>query len=466
MELSPVSLGMAAGAAVLTLISIWLCYDGAGRLIRKMAFRTALEGHDSTEYGLAVDKLETVIKWDAQNPLPRILMAKIHVEKGEDAEAQELYSDLIAKGEDTAHPEIHAGIGVMYLRQADKEKASDKAAKLLSDAEAAFGKAGALPEAGVGRATARLLRALRSGGARADAAKEFGAALEAAKVNPPGREGIEDLYAGLAVASFDPAKWNKQGYEAAKSYHTFNAKSETALANIMFYEAQFLDQLLLKPASDAEVGPLWAEIVKRVGVFIKPQYALIKDSETREALMDYNLAAVLWMTDKARYQDALGFMLTELNRSEFYATLQNSWLYLYFSQNLCAARPFEGQPNAINTLYGLIESAIAELSRNEGAAKQNPDYLPLALQFQALGDYTIWKNTGDLRFLPRAEDALARALKLAPDDYRIQRNLAYTYWAGKKVDEATKLIPKLEEAAKTTEEKADLEEVKKYLKDQ
>lgn len=458
-------MGMAAAAFLLGAISFWLLWDGAGRMIRKVAFREALGAHDSEEYQLASDKLDTVMRWDKANPLPRILMAKIHVEKGNDEEAQALYEGLA--GSEAAPPEIHAGLGGMYLRQAFAEADKGKGEKLLADADAAFGKAGALPEAGVGRAWVKLVRAVKNGTSRAEAAKDFAAALEAAKSNPPERAGVEDLYAGLAVASYDAAKWNKLGADAAKAYHTFNAKSETALANVLLYEAQYLEQGLLKPATEAEVTLLWADMVKRIQVFLKPQYSLIKEPESREALMDYTLAAALWMTQKERYQDVLNSIAAgELDRPEFYTTLRNSWFFLYFAQEVCAARPFEGKPNIIRRLSVSIDGAIAALSQNEVLSRQNPDYIALALQFQAYGDYMIWKETGGPAFLPVAAAALNRALKLVPGDYRIQRNLAFVLWANKQIDEAIKMIPTLEEAAKTPEEKADLEEAKKYLKDQ
>jgi tetratricopeptide (TPR) repeat protein len=199
MPFSITAIGMWAGAAVLFAVSALMIYSSIGKFSLKTNAREALKMHDSGNTGQVGALCEKALGWNSSYHPARELWAKTLVDSGADDVAEDQYNLLIRSN--YKKPSVYAGLGVLYLKKADKEADPAKAATLIAKAQEFYGQARSIPEGEIGLGMCALMLGIKQ--KNAAKLKEARGILEGAAKNlndKIGRDGLVDLYFSLGVA--------------------------------------------------------------------------------------------------------------------------------------------------------------------------------------------------------------------------------------------------------------------------
>lgn len=249
LEITPqamIELAIAGGLVITSLIFVYL---GVNRWLLKRSITKALTLHDQNNPGLVAEECRSALRKDGKYHLARQLLAKALIDEGGKdpaklAEAEKEYQELIAAGYDK--PNAHVGLGVISLIRADQASDSKQYTDHANKARASFDAARKMDatciEAEIGMANVRLLLAIKAGGDLADARKDFErirTKLEASQDlrSKVTKEGLIDLYAGLARTMSGTGNWN----EASRLYRIcflYAPEWELPLVNLAYTDAE------------------------------------------------------------------------------------------------------------------------------------------------------------------------------------------------------------------------------------
>lgn len=464
LELSRPSLIMGSISTVLIILTLILTVKGTFQLIRKVKFGKALHSHDSYQIDGAKDALESTIGWHSENAEARILLAKIHVERGNWNEAEEQYQAVEDLG--TLVDLAKIGRGIMYLRRADASDKPDEITEFVGKAEAALSSAKGI-EKKIALATAKLIRARRLGGDIDAARTAFASAMTAAQSSPPPTlEACMDLYGGLSAAGHDSSRYVPQAAEAARAYLQYDPGNLVALQNLIVFEAQTFEFDLHEiPDTDMELFRKTLDI--RVRSYMG---ALIRDHQKshgmRSALMTFMLSVAYWHLQRRAWDDALEMVQRQLKRPEFRDHVEPELLNIYVCKRLCQAPKFARRAHMLNVTRGHIQIYLrGGYAKEEKKLKAKyPTLKADLLHMMAYARYMVWMDEKDPNMVRDAIGELEEADTALPGDYAIQRNLAVALRVREEYEKAQALLPKLEEAAGESGAFAeDLKKVRQFL---
>jgi hypothetical protein len=455
-------LGAAALLFILSLVFGWLA------LARWQFKRNVVEGyrlHDSRNVGAAKGPLKSAQGWNAENPGPSQVLAKIACEAGDTGAAEALYQGLLSRG--YSRPQVRVGMGVVNLKKA--VAATDKAEinRFVGAAMQEFKAAGAeTPEAEIGLGHCELVLAHKLGETTryATARQVFGkvkAALDSREAYRRGitREGLLDFYCGLGKASgsggtYDPG--TRQAYQVCAQYEAsweIPQKSMVAAEAIRFARAS---GDLAGTVEDArkfllEFNNKW-----------KPNAAMW--ANFKEQWMALALSASLAFARAGMEKECTEF-LEQVTRGGGYGDRVEPYqveaagraiLFLRENPNLSA----NDRTKYVGTAFSKCEALIPRL-RPENDPKN--DWKARAANM--MGVLEAWRaaNQKQVAIWGRALARFDEALKAAPDDYVYNRNAALAAKRLKRPAAAIQAYVDKAKAAASGDYAKDFEELQKVL---
>lgn len=470
MEWTPAVIGQIAAAGVLVLLSFlffWLSFAN-------WRFKSNLvEGYREYDRGrpaAAKAPLENALSWQPEHAGARELLAKLLCDEDKLDAAEMQYQRLKAQGHKV--PQVHVGLGVIALKKVeplDKPKAIEA---LVAEAAASFKLAAGTPEAeiGLGHCELVLARKLNDPAHYAKAQAIFAKikAVMDQKLEIRAditKDGLVDYYTGLGKALAGGEKYDEGARDAFRACFQYLPTSVSVLpmANVLSLEARRFaafnegNDALMKLQSDVnalrnQAGTVWKSLKNPA-----------EKERLREPWLMYSLAlAQAWgragnvneMQSIVRDLASVGgfeqrmepFLLDAMVRTE---------LATYADPNGAAQESNAGK--AQQTYNELIQKLPADEAHRERRVRA---YNNLAWMLAFRGGYV-----GSEATYQQAVQKLNEALKLAPDDYVVNRNLAVLLGRFKKTPLApAPFVEKARAAAeKDPQHAADFELLKKYM---
>jgi hypothetical protein len=354
------------------------------------------------------------------------LLAKIACDAGgnELATAENYYKKIRASGAESAATKV--GMGVIWLKRADKATAPKEVADLVGHAQAEFKGVTDIPEGEIGLAHCDLLLAVKGNDPKkmVEARAKFEALRKsmsnhatAAKVS---REGLVDYYAGLGrvLSGSDKFEELREAREAFQSCSFLVRSWEVARSNVELTEAK---RWSVFKGSAAEIGAAEAETLqlrKSLGSYWKDA----RDNRRTEA------HRIPWMAFSVSYAQALGRAGVPASASTIFQDLRSSSHYTELADPLLAEAHFrceqavkEGQKasdqdTAVRDAVGVFDPLLRRLpAPTDDAGKDRK-----ARALNAFGVLRSYQGTSGYK---AAQENIGEALKIYPDDYIYNRNL-------------------------------------------
>ncbi len=468
MEFTPTTLillGVAAGLVVISLIIGFLAF-------RQWRFKAnLLEGYtnyDMNRVQSAKPALEAVLSWKKDHPGARELLAKICCDQGRLDDAERHYRELISQGHDRAN--VRAGLGVVYLKKANKVESAADVTKLVAQARTEYSAAkilsAAVPEADIGLGHCELLLShklkepARIAAARQTFEKVRNDLLKDEVLRSAiTRDGLVDYYSGLGkVLASGDAGGIKEALTAFKSCYQYARRWPVPMSNMLlvearrFAETEFTSDGLMNLKNEAlafrkEMGDAWKSN--------KDAYGSLKEPWLTFSLA---VAGAFLKTGNLKEYDNIAYDLPR--DANFGQSLKprlfeaSNRVELASNEDVAAGVQNGHVTKAEAALCILIEApALSEESGREMKA--------LALNNSAwmqawLGAYTV--NASPYK---KAEASLLEALKIAPNDYTYNRNMVVVLRRQKK--DPQKYLEAAKAAATTDILKQDYENLEKFV---
>ena len=420
-----IQLGVAAALAVLSIVFGYMAFV---RWRFKVNLVSGYEYYDANEVENARKSLEAALSWREEHTGARELLAKLQCDLKQLDGAEAHYNRLLDQGYSV--PQVHAGLGVVFLKKADAATDPQEVASRLKQARECFERAGSVPEASIGLGHADLLEAERVAGA--DDPKRYEAAIQRfAKVRQEmegrqeyraecTREGVIDYYSGLgkALAYAATTEERQVAASAFRSCSQMEGRWTFPLCNLLAMETRRFAE---GSFSNPEMLGLKAEITafRREMSLWKSQREVYAD--LKEPWLHHSFAvakAFIEAGDVSGY-DAVVRDLTggggfndRLDPYLFDAGCRTR-LALADEAAALVERHMSDASKAYRTLLGqsLIRDDSAKLHR--ALANNN-----LGWTMAWLGSYA-----GNETRLREAQGYLGEAAKLFPEDYVFNRNL-------------------------------------------
>lgn len=434
---------MAGASAALTIVSIILLVISLYRFMAKRGFEEGVFLFDSNRRESAAEPLAGALKWDEDNLEIRELLAKVYVETDNYAQAQTEYDTLEQKGSN--RPTTYVGRGVCCLREADRSKEPARIRELANKAKTAFQKALSLDssclEARIGLASAKLLEAAKLPSADPIKAMnavgpEFGAIVRevegsAEKRALLTREGFIDLYAGYGKANYRPRVYAPDVHDAFRKAYQFRPAGTVLMNDLILVEAQKFFNPTLMPAGNAEKIVQQA-MRQKYDVFLRTAEA--NNTKLKPAAIAYYMSFIYWLIDTVRNDKHWGAHAPNLmSDQKFKNDIGALSLGCYGCTTFVLRYPEdEFMPNMSNQFYKAFlehpsmggEVTDERLKRLRVYAWNNGalSHWMATIQHKKR-DSPRWKDAAE----PAKKD-LGDALKVFPDDYVYNRNLALVLW--------------------------------------
>jgi len=427
LEISPAAalqLGISAGLVVLSLIL------GYFALVRWRLKENLLSGYAS--YGAgdlenARKRMEAALSWKPDHAGARELLAKIQCDVNLLDEAEANYRRLLEQG--YTFPRIRAGLGVVYLKRADKADPKE-AASYLRQARESFEAAGGIPEAAIGLGHCDLLQAERLGNPsdprRYEAAiQRFRKIREEMNARKEYRAectrwGLVDYYAGLgkALAASPAAEDQQAALEAFRCWVQLAGRAAVPRASRLALETRRYEGRNFTLQEMTAIKPEVMNLRRESELWKTHRDTF---GELKEPWLQFTLALAKAFLDSGLESDYEGLVRELVTGGGFENRLD---VYL-FDAALRSRKVLQGEAAAsLETLVAKASAAYRtllaqNLIRDESAR-------PLrALAHNGLGWMEAWLgsyNSNETK-LREAQAQFLEAVKLYPDDYVFNRNL-------------------------------------------
>ncbi|HXG60721.1 MAG TPA: hypothetical protein VNO22_05085 [Planctomycetota bacterium] len=428
--LTAASLAQYAAAAVLTLAAFVVGYHSFAAWRFRTALEEAYRGHDAGNWGAVRPAVEEALRWRPDFAGARVLRAKMLCVTGELEAARQEYERLRSEG--YVPPPVRLGLGVVYLRLAERAADGRATAELAELARKEFQAArGTAPEAEIGLGHVELLLAARTGDdARAASARGiFGAVRTALQGNAEvarriTREGLLDYYAGLGrVLASAPSSEGRAAAEAFRAaYLLSRPRWARPLANLLAMEAR---RFLEGGARTAEqVKAMEAEVTA-----LRHEMAALwrgnrqAQEEMKEAWLAYSLAAAAAF-GRSGNAERQGQLIREVTAGGF-GDRREPYLMDALIRTESALREDPNPAVRDRHVVAAIASCTQLLSKL-GAPADEPGREHRARALNALGWLEAWRGTlqKSEALIVRGLGRVTEALQLRPDDYVYNRNAA------------------------------------------
>lgn len=428
-----------------------------------------VEGYQEYDRGRASSAkgpLEAALSWRPNHTGARELLAKVLCDDGKLDEARKHYQRLLAQGHTV--PQVHIGLGVIALKEVealDKPKAIEA---LVTEAANAFRSAGSIPEAeiGLGHCDLVLGRKLGNPAYYTRAQGTFGkiaTAMEQREFRTKiTRDGLVDYYAGLGKSLGSSDKPDERATAAFLACFQYTPNWMVPLANVLSLDARRFSQfsegndVLLKLQPDIvqrrnQAGAVWKS---------KGQ----KEREIlREPWMMYSLALAQAWGRAGNITEMQSIVRDLVQTGGFESRLEP--ILLDASIRAEAALKEEPIPSVQETAVTKASAGFNDMIQRLPNDEANKERRAVAYNDSA---WTLaWRggygsNEG---FYQQAIQRLTEALRLFPDDYVYNRNMAIVLKRFKKPPSApTAYVEKCRAAAAKDKDLADdFDRLQKYM---
>lgn len=427
--LTAASLGQYAAAAVLTIAAAWVGYQAFAAWRFRAAIEEAYRQHDAGLWGTVRASAEEALRWRPEFSGARLLLAKMMCVSGDLEGARREYERLRSEG--YASPAVSIGLGVVYLRLAERASENAAAVELAERARKEFMAArGSAPEAEIGLGHVEIFLGVRTGDpARyASARGIFGAVRAALQGNPEAarrvtREGLVDYYAGFARALAASPQADAEAAAAFRAAWQLSRPRWTRLlANLLALEARrFLEAGTWTAEQAKAAEPEVVALRQEMAAFFRANRQA--QEEMKEAWLAYTLAAAAAF-GRAGNADRLGQLIRDAQSGGF-GERREPYLMDAVVRTEIALRE---DPNAaVRDRYVLAAmTSYTQLLSKLGAPTDEAGREHRARALNNLGWLEAWRGT-----LQKSEPVILRglgrmmeAVQLRPDDYAYNRNAA------------------------------------------
>lgn len=414
------------GTIACSLVAVLLLYLSVVRGCTGYHVRQAYQSYDATLTTPALEHLESALWWNSGHKGARVLRAKILCDDGTAGKLEEAKRGYLTLERDGfREPQVYAGLGVVYLKQADQAPVAE-ADPLIEKAKEAFNNAGGIPESHIGLGHCDLIKARKKNDAAflAAARTKFLAVREIMEKDAEfraqcTRDGLIDYYSGMGKAlalggAFDPAS-----VKALKACSQLSGRWIMPKANLLRLEAVRLGavQMELGETKKAkEDGLLLLNKARSTGVSGRGDKEIMEEARLVYTL---SLASAL-----GRAGDYRGY---EELRVRAASGAPNKLGPFLFDAVYKTEQVEKGHPDTIQMgkLVGgaarAYRAILPKLNVDDAAQK---DLRARVLNNAAWMD--IWKGDlrkGVVRYYREGHARLMEAVRLSPNDYVINRNL-------------------------------------------
>lgn len=427
LEISPAAALQLAVSAGVILLSLVLGYLALVRWRLKVNLLSGYESYAAGDLENARKRMEAALSWKPDHTGARELLAKIQCDINLLNEAEANYQQLIGQG--YAPPQVRVGLGVVYLKRADKADPKD-AAPLLKRAYECFEGAGGIPESAIGLGHCDLLQAERLGDPsdprRYEAAiRRFRKIREEMNARKEYRAqctpwGLVDYYAGLgkALAASPAAEDQQAALEAFRCWVQLAGRAAIPRANRLAMETRNLEGRTYSLQEITSLKPQMMALRRESELWktYRDAYA-----ELKEPWLQFTLAlakAFLEAGVDAEYENLVRELLTgggfdnRLDVYRFEAAMR--------SREVIRG---EGAKN-LETLVSKASAAYRSLL-GQSLIRDESSRPIRALAHNGWGWMEAWLgsyNSNEAK-LREAQTQFTEAVKLYPDDYVFNRNL-------------------------------------------
>lgn len=418
-----------AGSVVLVGLSILFCWLAFANWRFKANLVEAYQEYDRGRPTAAKAPLEAALSWRPEHTGARELLAKLLCDEGKLDEARKQYQRLKAQGHDV--PQVNVGLGVISLKEAQSLTQPRQVEALVNEAANAFNAAASTPEAqiGLGHCELVLAQKLNDPTHYPKAQAKFAKIREVMEKNKEIRsditiDGLVDYYTGYGKALSSGDKYDEGARDAFRACFQYLPTSVSVLpmANVLSLEARrfaaFSDgnEALLKLQPDIvglrnQAGAIWKSIRNPA-----------EKDRLREPWLMYSLAlAQAW--GRAGNANEMQSIVRDLGtQSGFEGRMEPFILEAMIKTELAV----KDDPNAAaqESTCARAQQTYNELIQKLPADDANKDrrlrcYNNAAWMLAWRGGYGSSEAT-----YTQAIARLNEALRLAPDDYVVNRNMA------------------------------------------
>ncbi len=430
-EISPAAAAQMGISGALIVLSIIFGYIAFVKWRFKENLVSGYENFDSNDLENARKDLEDALRWKADHAGARELLAKIQCDIGQMDAAEANYNRLLDQG--YAPPQVHAGLGVVFLKKADKAEAKD-AAGPLKQARDCFERASGVPEAAIGLGHCDILQAERLG-APADP-KRFSAALQRfRKIRDDmnarqdyraliSRWGVADYFSGLgkALAASEAPEERKEAASAFRSWNQMARRSPIPMGNFLAMETRRYEEraFTLQEMTGLKAEAMALRRETELWKIQKEAFGALK-----EPWLYYTLALSKAFLDAGVEAEYEGLVRELINTQGF----ENRLDIFLFDASMRTRRVLrdEAAGNLEQQVFKNSQSYKALLS--QGVIKDESAKIPRALAHNNLGWMEAWLGsyTGSDGKLGEARNQFLDAVKIFPEDYVYNRNLCVVF---------------------------------------
>ncbi|HVR86499.1 MAG TPA: hypothetical protein VMU54_19405 [Planctomycetota bacterium] len=471
MEWTPVVIVQLAAAALLVLLSCLFCWLAFANWRFKSNLVEGYQEYDRGRPSSAKGPLEAALSWRQDDTGARELLAKLLCDEDRLDAAEMQYQRLKAQGYSV--PQVNVGLGVIALKKVEAVEKPKAAEALVAEAAGFFKLASGTPEAeiGLGHCELVLARKLNDPAHYAKAQAIFGkikAVMDQkreirAEIT---RDGLVDYYTGLGKALASGDKYDEGARDAFRACYQYMPASVSVLpmANVLALEArrfasfsEGLDALAkLQPDINGlrnQTRTIWASLNRNQA----------EKDRLREPWLMYSLALAQAWGRAGNINEMQSIVRDLASVGGFESRLEPFILEALVRTELATAN--DPNPGTQESLCSKAQQTYQELLQRLPSDEANRDrrvrvYNNLGWMLAFRGGYA----SSEASYL-QAVQRLNEALRIAPEDYVVNRNMAVVLKRFKKPPFAT--APFVEKCAAAVEKDKqwaeDFEIVKKYL---
>lgn len=427
-EISPLATLQFAVAGVLLVLSLVLGYLAFVKWRFKVNLVSGYESFDSNELESAKSSLKAALDWKPDHRGARELLAKLQCDSNMFEESEANYEKLLAQGH--AEPQVHAGLGVVYLKKADKATDAKDMASFLKQARECFERASAVPEGAIGLGHCDLFQGERL--TPATDARRFDSAIQRfRKIREEMNSkadyragcslaGIVDYYAGLgkALAATRTPEDNKAASAAFRAWYQIGRRNPTPMGNILAVETRRFEDRTYSLQEMAAMKPEALALRREMDLWRTQKEAF---REVKEPWLHFTLALARAFMAAGSDPDYETLVRELLSGSGFENRLD---VYLFDASTRTAqVLKDEAAPNADQRVQKTALAYRALL--NQAVLKDEAVKEIRGIALNNLGWMEAWSGSFNAseQKLKEAQVQLAEAVKLFPDDYVFNRNL-------------------------------------------
>jgi tetratricopeptide (TPR) repeat protein len=390
-----------------------------------------VEGYQENDRGrskFAKQPLQDALSWRPKHTGARELLAKILCDEGKLDEAHKQYTLLSLEGYNV--PQVHIGLGVIALKEVEALDKPKVIEAKVAEADAEFRKAAGVPEAEIGRGHCELVlaRKLEDPSHYAKAQAQFAkvrTAMDQSREFRAGitRDGLVDYYTGLGKALASGDKYDDGARDAFRACFQYTGTSwGLPMANVLSLEARRFSQFTEGNDVLLKLQPDINALRNQTVAFWKSIKNAEDKEEVREPWLMFSLALAQAWGRAGNVVEMSNITKDLLASGEFQQRLEPAVLDAQIRTEV-ALRDDPSptvQESSVTKATASYNDLIQRLP-NDDANKERR-----ARAFNNAAWTLAWRGgfTGSDALYTQSQQRLMEALRLFPDDYVYNRNMA------------------------------------------